>query len=155
MKFDHLVPVNDPSSPPIAPLSAGQVWRGLVLRAENPLLFVHGLDGFTLLDRHGDVLYRDLRFGKLAIRDRVTFQAPTRVRHDIEASAEVPGATLIISIEQASDAPLFVRFDYRTRPVAGAPPVEEIYQGFVKKAYVEADVDSVRMIRQLAAQGRL
>ena len=155
MKFHHLVQVNDPASPLIAPLSPAQVWRGLVLRAENPLLFVHALDGFTLQGRDGDVLTRELRFGKVAIRDRVTFQAPTRVRHDIEASAEVPEATLVISIEQPAPAQLFLRFDYETRPLAGAPPVEEVYQGFVKKAYVVADVDSVRMIRQLAAQGRI
>lgn len=155
MKFHHLVQVNDPASPPIAPLSPGQVWRGLVLRAENPLLFVHALDGFTLLDRDGDVLTRELRFGKLAIRDRVTFQAPTRVRHDIDASAEVAEATLVISIEQAADTQLSVRFDYVTRPLAGAPPVEAVYQDFVKKAYVEADVDAVRVIRRLAAEGRI
>ena len=51
MKFSHLIQINDPLNPLIDPLSREQLWRGLVLRAENPLLFVMGLDRFEIVER--------------------------------------------------------------------------------------------------------
>ena len=40
MKFSHLVQINDSLNPLIDSLPREQLWRGLVMRAENPLLFV-------------------------------------------------------------------------------------------------------------------
>jgi hypothetical protein len=155
MKFSHLVQINDPMVPLIEPLSRQQVWRGLVMKAENPLLFVYALDDFKVLDRSADSIRRELRFGRVAIRDRVTFLPGERMRYDIEAAGEVPAATLMVGIEEPGSEQLFVRFDYETHPPDGAPPVDEFYQGFVKQAYVEADKDSIRTIRRLAAEGKL
>jgi Domain of unknown function (DUF1857) len=155
MKFSHLVQINDPMMPLIDPLSREQVWRGLMLRAENPLLFVYALDDFRVLGRSSDSITRELRFGRVVIRDRVTFFPRDGMRYDIEAAGEVPAATLRVSIEEPGGGQLFVRFDYETRHLDGAPPVDEFYQGFVKQAYVEADKDSIRTIRRLAAEGRL
>ena len=155
MKFSHLVQVNDPLNPLIDALTADQVWRGLVLRVENPMLFVYALDGFELLGRDGDTLRRELRFGRATVRDTVTFTPPTAIRHEVEAAGEIPAAALAVTIETPAAEHLLVRFDYETRAVNGAPPVEPFYQGFVKTAYVEADLDAIREIRQLAAEGRL
>jgi hypothetical protein len=155
MKFSHLVQINDPMMPLIDPLSPEQVWRGLVMRAENPLLFVYALDDFKILGRSADSISRELRFGQVAIHDRVTYFPRRGMRYDIEAAGEVPAATLMVNIEEPGGELLFVRFDYETRPAEGAPPVDEFYQGFVKQAYVEADKDSIRTIRRLAAQGKL
>ena len=155
MKFQHLIQVNDPLVPLIDPLSREQVWRGLRLKAENPLLFVYALDGFKVLAKAGESISRELRFGQAVIRDRIIFMPPDRVRQEIEASGEVPGATLLTTIETPDSEQLFVRFEYETRPAAGAPPVDETLQGFVKQAYVEADRDTIRTIRRLVADGTL
>jgi hypothetical protein len=78
-----------------------------------------------------------------------------RIRQDIEAAGDVPAATLVTTIETPDSGQLFVRFEYETRPVEGAPAADEMTQGFVKQAYVEADKDSIRTIRRLVAEGKL
>ena len=37
----------------------------------------------------------------------------------------------------------------------GGPPADEMLQGFVRQAYVEADTDTIRTIRRLAVEGAL
>ena len=80
MQFSHLIQINDPFNPLIDPLSREQLWRGLVLRAENPMLFVMALDGFEIVERGDNMLARELRFGKLTLRDRVRFEPMRQVR---------------------------------------------------------------------------
>ena len=77
------------------------------------------------------------------------------MRYDIEASAEVPGGTLLMTIEEPGQEQLFVRFAYDTRAIAGGPPREAFYDEYVKQAYVEADVDSIMTIRKMIAEGTL
>ena len=152
MKFSHLIQINDPLNPLIDPLSREQLWRGLVLRAENPMLFVPALDGFAIVERGENELTRELRFGRLLLRDRVSFSPMRQVRYDIAASAESPAATLAMTIEEPESGQLFVRFDYETLRAGAAEPLEEFYSSFAKQAYVEADIDTIRNIRRLAAE---
>lgn len=150
MKFSHLIQINDPLNPLIDPLSREQLWRGLVLRAENPLLFVIGLDSFELVERSGNELLRMLRFGSLQLRDRVSFSPMRQVRYAIEAAEESPAATLAMTIEEPEPGQLFVRFDYETLPAGTAEPLDAFYSSFAKQAYIEADIDTISTIRRLA-----
>jgi hypothetical protein len=152
MKFTHLIQINDPLNPLIDPLSREQLWRGLVLRAENPLLFVLALDGFEIVRRGENALERKLHFGKLTLRDRVSFSPMRQVRYEIEAAGDPPAATLVMTIEEPEPDQLFVRFDYETLQSEAAAPIDEFYTSFAKQAYVEADIDTVSTIRRLALE---
>lgn len=152
MKFSHLIQINDPLNPLIDPLSREQLWRGLVLRAENPLLFVMGLDGFEIVERGQNALARELHFGKLTLRDRVSFEPMRQVRYAVEAAADSPAATLVMTIEEPQTDQLFVRFDYETRPGEGAAPMDEACSSLVKQAYLEADIDTISTIRRLTQE---
>ena len=155
MKFTHLVQINDPLNPLIDLLTREQLWSGLKLRAEDPSQFVIGLDSFELLSRSDTELVRELHFGHLTVRDRVTFTPMHHVRYEVEAAGEIPAATLITTIEEPVPEQLFVRFEYDTKVVEGGPPVDPYYQQFVKDAYKEADIDAIRTIRRLAEEGKL
>ena len=155
MKFEHLVQINDPLNPLVDPLTRDQLWRGLKRRAESPKEFVLALDAADITLGGENVLTRTLTFGHLVIRDQVTFSPQHDVRYDIEASAEVPGGTLVMTIEEPAEEQLFVRFAYDTRAVEGGPPREAYYDEYLKQAYVEADVDSILTIRRLIVEGRL
>jgi hypothetical protein len=50
---------------------------------------------------------------------------------------------------------LFVRFRYDDGHDAAADEVNKMYDEFKKSAYEESDIDTVRILRQLAAQGKL
>jgi hypothetical protein len=154
MKFTHLVQINDPQNTRIEPMSRAQLWRGLVLRAEDPAQFVMALDAVRILDRGENLLLRELQFGKARIRDTVRFEPMLEVRYDTEATEDTPAARLVMRIEEPESGQLFVRFDYETiMPVAG--PEDGHYDVILKDAYLKADVDTIFNIRRLAREGKL
>jgi len=153
MNFEHLVQINDPENPLIAPLNREQIWQGLVHRIENPLPFLPGLETCTILERQSDELLRELDFGPAVIHDRVTLAEAQWVRFDIQPSATHPGGSLTITIEEPEPAFLFLRFAYRTTLASEPNSEERAYIEYVKSAYHQSDVDCVRIIRTLAAGG--
>ena len=155
MKFAHLVEINSPGNPLIAPLSREQVWRGLVLRAENPALFVLGLDSCEILERSDHKLARRLHFGTLVVHDHVHFSPLERVHYHVPQQEQIPVSDLHMSIEEPQAGALFVRFEYDDHRAASDNAEEAFYDDFRRSAYKEADIDTVRIIRQLAEEGRL
>jgi len=55
-------------------------------------------DEAAALIRDRDMLMRELRFGKLTLRDRVRFEPMKQVRYEIEAVGDSPAATLVMTI---------------------------------------------------------
>jgi len=153
MQFEHLIEINDPLNPLIDMLSRDELWRGLVLRAESPRLFVPHLDECTLTDRSDTLLSRSLRYGDLVIHDRVTFDAPHAVRYDVPAQGDIPESSLLMTIEEPQPDALFVRFEYDDGKADSDE--EAFYNEFRRSAYEEADIDTIRVIRQLAQEGLL
>ncbi|MBC8752032.1 hypothetical protein OKW43_003965 [Paraburkholderia sp. WC7.3g] len=149
MNFEHLIQINDPLNPFVESMTREQLWEGLVLRAEQPQLFVMGLDSCKILSRDANVLERELHYGQATVRDRVTLEARERVRYDILPTAEYVGGSLTMTIEQPDDLQLFLRFEYATTlPVSTTDQDAVQTQEIVKSAYRENDIDTVRLIRQ-------
>jgi len=155
MNFEHLIQINDPENPLIAPLNRAQIWEGLVHRIENPMPFLPGLESCTIIERQGNELLRELNFGPAVIQDRVTLAEAQWVRFDIQPSPTHPGGSLTITIEEPQPAFLFLRFAYRTTLASDPNSEERAYIEYVKSAYHQSDVDCVRLIRTLAAEGAL
>lgn len=155
MKFVHLVIVNDPLDPLIDPLTLDQVWQGLRLRAESPKLFVPYLDDCAITARAPDRIERALRYGDLTVRDTVTFDPQHSVRVDVPAQPDIPPARLTMTIESPQPEWLQVRFEYDDGKPDAAPDTEEaFYDSYRRSAYQESDIDTIRVIRDLASQGR-
>ena len=163
MKFEHLIEINDPLNPLIDALTREQLWRGLVLRAESPKLFVPHLDECTILDREsgngsasaGGSFGRSLRYGQLVIADRVLLTPLQQVRFEVAAQGEIAASSLTMSIEAPNEHTLFVRFKYDDGHDAQTDQANAMYDEFKKSAYQEADIDTIRIIREMAAAGRL
>jgi len=155
MNFEHLIQINDPENPLIAPLNRSQIWEGLVHRIENPMPFLPGLESCTILERQANELLRELNFGPAVIQDRVTLAEAQWVRFDIQPSPTHPGGSLTITIEEPQPAFLFLRFAYRTTLASDPNSEERAYIEYIKSAYHQSDVDCVRLIRTLAAGGSL
>jgi hypothetical protein len=151
LNFEHLIQINDPLNPFVESMTRAQLWEGLVLRAEQPQLFVMGLDSCTILSRDGNVLERELHYGHATVRDRVTLQERQSVRYDILPTAEYVGGSLTMTIEQPDELQLFLRFEYATTLPVSTDQDAVQTQEIVKSAYRENDIDTVRLIRQYAA----
>ena len=153
MQFHHLVEINDPLNPLIDTLTRAQVWRGLVLRAEQPGLFMPHLDGCELSERKTDSVTRVLQYGKVNIRDTVVFYPGKRVEYWVPQQPDIAASKLTMSIEEPSEGHLLVRFEYEDS--AEEAEVDAFYNEFRQSAYKEADIDTISLIRQLAADGKL
>lgn len=151
MYYEHLIQINDPNDLQIEPLTREQLWLGLVARAERPQYFLIGMDECRIVERSGDTLRREMRFGTTQVRDRVIYEPQIQVSFDVEPTLEVTGARLIIRIEEPHPGELFLRFAYTLQTTAH-DAVGELDE-YRKSAYRDADIDTVRMIRQLAATG--
>ncbi|MBC7455271.1 MAG: DUF1857 family protein [Massilia sp.] len=155
MKFEHLLQINDPLNPLIDALTREQVWHGLVLHAESPKLFVAHLDDCTISERSDTGFRRSRRFGALSIDDRVTLTAPQEVRYDVHQQGDISASSLSVTIETPSEHSLFVRFCYDDGNDSATDEANAMYNEFKKSAYQEADIDTIRLLREMAAEGRL
>ena len=155
MKFEHLVEINDLNNPMVLVISREQLWRGLVLRAELPKMFVTYLDEANITERSDTGMMRKLKFGELEISDSVSLAPLDYVHYDVAAQNDIPHSTLRMSIEEPQPQALFVRFSYDHGDSVQEDAENRMYNEYRKSAYQEADVDTIRVIRELAEAGRL
>jgi len=155
MKFAHLVEINDPLNPLIDPLSRMQLWRGLVLRAEQPKEFIPWLDRCTITGKTETTLARLSHYGQLAVRDEVEFVEPRQVIYRVPAQPDIPESTLTMTIEEPEHNIFFVRFEYEDGTPEDGEGGDDMVNQFRRSAYEEADIDTIRVIRQIAEAGRL
>ena len=155
MKFEHLIEINDPLNPLIDTITREQLWRGLVIRAESPKLFVPHLDECEIGERESGSFQRRLRYGDLVIDDVVHLTPLKEVRYEVPAQGEIAASSLVMKIEAPGEAVLLLRFCYDDGQGEHTDPANEMYDDFKRSAYQEADIDTVRILRQLAGEGKL
>jgi hypothetical protein len=160
MRFEHLVQINDPLMPLLTELTRDQLWRGLVLRAEDPVQFIGGLDHATIEARRElsgvTELERTLDYGSFRVRDRVRLFPRQRSEIHTEAGASWPASRMTITIEEPSRDLLFLRFVYEAASeIAGEGGLDEVTVALRQRAYEGADLDTVVRIRALAEAGHL
>jgi hypothetical protein len=155
MKFEHLIEVNNPLNPLADTLTREQLWRGLVLRAESPKMFVPHLDDCTISERASGSFSRTLRYGDLVIQDHVVLVPMEEVRFEVPAQGEISASSLSMTIEAPTEGVLCVRFRYDDGNAPSQDEANKMYDEFKKSAYEESDIDTIRMVRQLAEQGAL
>jgi hypothetical protein len=155
MKFEHLIEINDPLNPLADTMTREQLWRGLVLRAEDPKLFVPHLDECTIVELESGSFARRLRYGELVIDDVVYLTPLQEVRFEVPAQGEIAASRLTMTIEAPSEGVMWVRFLYDDGNPAASDETGKMYEDFKKSAYQEADKDTVKLVRQMASQGKL
>lgn len=155
MKFEHLVEINDLSNPLVEVISREQLWRGLILRAESPKMFVSYIDQCAITDRTEVSMTREIQYGALVVTDHVSMVHNDYVHYEVPAQDQIPPSSLRMSIEEPEPNHLFVRFCYEDGHTAEEDEANEMYDDYRRSAYHEADVDTIRVIRELAEGGLL
>jgi hypothetical protein len=155
MKFNHLIQINDILNPLVDSLTRAQLWRGLVMRAEVPELFMEHLDSCRIFDKTPDGVSRELRYGNLTVCDTVTFLPLLQVHYQVPAQGEIGASNMRMRIEEPEPDALFVRFEYDIDQAVDPTGEEAFYNEFRRSAYEAADIDTIRVIRELAAEQKL
>lgn len=155
MKFAHLVEINDPLNPLIDPLSRAQLWRGLMRRVKTPKDFVPYLDRGDIRENAEGALMRELYYGDLMVRDHVRFLPQRQVIIDVPPQKDIPASRMTMTIEEPQPEVLFVRFEYDNGADEAADAANALYDDFRRSAYLESDIDAIRIIRRMAQQGLL
>lgn len=153
MRFEHLIEINNFNDPRADILNREQLWYGLLLRAKEPTLFIPHMDACEITEETENTIARILDYGKFKVRDRVEFIPMQKLLFHIPAQGEIIESRLEISIDEPFPGHLFARFIYEDP--ASDEGAEAMYNDFRRSAYKETDIDSIRIIRQFAAQGLL
>lgn len=152
MTFEHIVQINDLSDPELPILTRFQVWEGLVLRARRPDKFLVGVEDYEILEQEPTYLKRCLQLPGLQVVDEVRFIPQSRIEYQTLATDRVPAALLVMDIEEPEPASMFVRFRYHTASIENAGDAMP-YDQYLQQAYVLNDIETVRIIRELASTG--
>ncbi|MFZ6843562.1 SRPBCC family protein [Undibacterium sp. RuTC16W] len=155
MKFEHLIEINDLTNPLNDFITREQLWRGLVMRAESPKLFVPYLDECNITERTEARMTRTLRYGDLVINDQVNFVHLEHIHYDVAAQNDIPQSSLRMTIEEPVPEAFFVRFAYDDGHSEEEDAANEMYNDYRRSAYQESDIDTIRIIREMAEAGRL
>lgn len=155
MRFEHLIQINDIQQALTPFLTRNQLWQGLVFRAESPMAFMDHIDDVAVIERGEGWIERKMVMGKLTVHDRIAYAHEEQVHYHTAASNEHGGGQMIMKIEEPSPEALFVRFTYITPHPDSPDPETAHYLEFLKSAWRETDIDTIRKIRELAALGQL
>lgn len=119
-----------------------------------PLEFIEAADDCTIVEQGENWLLRE-RFTLAKCRYVIVlnFLPQQAVHYHTEANEQHAGGKVSMVIEEPQAGVMCVRFVYQTLPEQS--PEEKHYASYVKKAYQQMDIESIRIIRELAEQGEL
>lgn len=131
------------------------VWRGLVMKAENPLPFVPVISNCKVIERRGDGLVREIVDKGDTMTEVVTLHPERRVQFE-RMSGRVLG-TILNEIVEDDDGELALRFTF-TLSVAGVADgsAEEMdFAAKMEEGYLMAVRATLKAMRNLAADNAL
>jgi Domain of unknown function (DUF1857) len=143
----HELPVNVAGEPH---LGRGNVWDGLVLKANNALPFVPAMTYCEVTQRHSDTAFdRDIDFRGQRFTERITLEAPHRVTFTRIAGPVL--GTIANEIEGPEDD-LKLRFSFAlvVQGVEGGCAEEKAYAGSMTGDYLKAVAATLNAMRRLA-----
>ena len=147
LELTHTLPVNRVNHPE---LSLEQLWAGLMLRVMEPTLFTVGLDRADILARTDDGLRRALHFGEHVVQDTVTLVKHRSVEFVTDSTDTAPSGRLLIEVVGELGDGLKLTFSYATEFPEASSDEERGLLEMIKSAYVAADEDMIRIIREHA-----
>jgi Domain of unknown function (DUF1857) len=148
--LSYAVQVNPPGATPV--LNREQLWRGLVMKAENAIPFVQGMTKCELVDRGEDWILREITFAGSTHREHIILRPPVQVHFE-----RVGEGGFIENTVSESELGLLLAFTFALQfPGAAAGSAEERAKGEgMRDAYVAAVGATLRRVRQMAADGEI
>jgi Domain of unknown function (DUF1857) len=142
-------------NPAEPPLTRGLVWRGLVMKAENPMPFVPVISSCRVVERSDNGLIREIVDRGDPITERVTF-LPERMVQFERLSGRVLG-TILNEIIEDDDGDLALRFTFNLTidGVSDSSAAERQFANEMESGYLTAVAATLKAVRQLAKANAL
>jgi hypothetical protein len=138
-----------------ARLDRGLAWRGLVMKAENPLPFVPVITSCKVIERRAGGLIREIVDKGDTIREVVTFYPQRMVKFE-RTSGRVLGTILNEIIEDADgDLALKFTFTLTIENVAADGAEEKEFAAQMEAGYLMAVRATLKAMRKLAGEKAL
>lgn len=133
-------------------LDRSLVWRGLVMKAENPLPFVPVISSCKVIERRADGLVREIVDKGDTIRETVTFHPERLVKFE-RTSGRVLG-TILNEIIEDTDGELALKFTFTLtiENVAAGSAEEKEFAAQMEDGYLMAVRATLKAMRQLAIE---
>ena len=150
VRASRTIKVNaDPKEPP---LTRSLVWRGLVMKAENPLPFVPVISSCKVLERRTDGLTREIVDKGDTIVEVVTFEPEHVVKFE-RTSGRVLG-TILNEIIDDADGELALKFTFTLtiENVAAGSAQEKEFAAQMEDGYLMAVRATLKAMRKLATE---
>jgi ketosteroid isomerase-like protein len=148
ISLERAVPVNPSGT--VSQISRADVWRGLVLKADNALPFVPQMTYCKVLERESPHRFvREIEFKGDRMRERVTLEPERQVTFE-RLSGPVRG-TIRNFIDEKADGTLWLRFAFalELEGATAGSRAEKDYAASMEKAYLGAVDATLGAIRRL------
>ena len=149
------VPVNDRNNPDLPVLNRSQVWRGLVLKAENALPFVPKMTECNTFERGENYLVRDIVFRGDPARERVTFYPEQKVVFERLSGNTLGTIQNEIEEDEKKDLALRFTFSLEKEDIPPNSPEEQAYAKQMEGDYLGAVQATLEAIRKWVKEGTL
>jgi hypothetical protein len=153
VRASRTIKVNDDPAEP--GLTRSLVWRGLMMKAENPLPFVPVISACRIIERRGDDQFvREIIDKGDTITEVVTFHPQRMVKFE-RSSGRVLGTILNEIIEDDDDLSLKFTFALSIEGVVAGSSEEREFAGQMEQGYLMAVAATLKAMRELAADNAL
>jgi Domain of unknown function (DUF1857) len=143
------------ADPKEQPLTRSLVWRGLMMKAENPLPFVPVISSCKVLERRTDGLTREIVDKGDTIVEVVTFEPEHVVKFE-RTSGRVLGTILNEIIEdEHGDLALKFTFTLTVEGMEADSAEEQEFAGQMEQGYLMAVAATLKAMRKLAKNNAL
>ena len=131
-------------------LSRNDIWRGLVMKAENALPFVPGMAKCEIVQRTTNGLIRDIVFRGEDARERITFYPEHKVVF-VRESGNTDGFIVNEILGEGDDLRLRFSFALQLVDAPSDSPKEREFREVMERDYVKAVDATLAAIRKMVA----
>jgi ketosteroid isomerase-like protein len=150
--LERSLPVNAPGAS--SPVSRADVWRGLVLKADNALPFVPAMTYCEVLERESPTRFvREIEFKGDRMRERVTLEPERKVTFERLSGPVLGTIRNLIREDDSGQLMLSFSFELELAGVAAGSAAEKEYAANMEKAYLGAVDATLAAIRRLHDDG--
>ena len=136
-------------------LNRDHLWRGLEMKAENPVPFIPTMTACKVIERNGNVLVRDFVSRGEAMTERVTLYPKERVKFE-RLKSSVMG-TILNEIVEDQPGTLELRFTFsmEVEGIAPGSPEEKKFVEEMAVNYLDSANTTLAAVRQMVKDGAL